>query len=138
RSRTASDHDRSPASDHARPRARRLSVFAVEDTSAQLTWSALGPGPVRIRAADTTRDIDADGGPGAVVLDHLPPSRRLTVELTGEGVPEGRRTLLARTLAALPGPELTRLSTISDLHLGLRAFGYFGTITEDADDLAPW
>ena len=120
------------------PRARRLGVFAVEDTSAQLTWGALGPGPVRIRAADTTRDLEADGGPGAIVLDDLPPSRRLTVEVTGDGVPEGRRTLLARTLAALPGPELTRLSTISDLHIGLQGFGYFGTITEDADHLTPW
>ena len=113
-------------------------MFAVEDTSAQITWGALGPGPVRIRAADTTRDVETDGGAGAIVLDHLPPSRRLTVELTGEGVPEGRRTLLARTLAALPGAELTRLSTISDLHIGLQGFGYFGTITEDADHLAPW
>jgi 3',5'-cyclic AMP phosphodiesterase CpdA len=46
-------------------------------------------------------------------------------------VPGGRQELLARTLRALPGEELTRLATISDVHLGNHRFGYFGTIVED-------
>ena len=113
-------------------------MFAVEDTSAQITWSALGPGPVRFRAGDATRDLATDGGPGAIVLDGLPPGRRLTLEVTGDGVPDRRRTLVIRTLTALPGPELIRLSTVSDLHIGLHRFGYFGTIRDVGDHAEPW
>ncbi|MCU1455624.1 MAG: Calcineurin-like phosphoesterase [Acidimicrobiales bacterium] len=120
--------DRSPAD--PRPVAHRVVVFSVEDTTAQITWSALGPGPVRVRAADTTVDLQTDGGPGAALIKDLPPNRLLTVTLEGEGVPGTQIELKARTLAPPPGAELVRVATISDLHLGSRRFGYFGTIVE--------
>jgi hypothetical protein len=119
-------------------------VFAVEDTSAQITWRALGPGPLRIRCADTVVETEAGGGPGSVVLDGLPPATALTVEIDGEGarlpswwgggrprpVPAAWRRLRLRTLAPPPGPELFRFATVSDLHIGARSFGLRGTMTE--------
>ncbi|MCU1351831.1 MAG: hypothetical protein JWM05_1040 [Acidimicrobiales bacterium] len=120
-----------------RPTARRVSVFAVEDTTAQLTWSALGPGPVRVKAADTTVDLVTDGGPGEVVLAGLPANRRLAVTVRGAGVPGPGIELVARTLASPPGAELTRVATISDLHLGSHRFGYFGSITEEPVPAVP-
>jgi 3',5'-cyclic-AMP phosphodiesterase len=108
-------------------------VFAVEDTSVQLTWRALGPGPVRVRAADTVVELDADGGPGAVVLDGLPPSRSLTLTLEGEGaraLPASWRRQRVRTLAPPPGAELFRFATVSDLHIGATGFGFRNTMRE--------
>ncbi len=53
---------------------RRLEVFGVGTSWVQLTWSALGPGPVEVRAGDAIARVDADGGPGAVVLEGLAPA----------------------------------------------------------------
>lgn len=131
-------HDRlTRASLSSRPAARRLRVFAVEDTSLQLTWGVLGPGPVRIRAADSTAEIDADGGPGGVVVDGLPPDQSIQVVLSGDGVPDGQMTVATHTLPRPPGEELCRLATISDLHLGAVSFGYRRTIIEDDRPIVP-
>jgi hypothetical protein len=123
--------------DGAAPVAHRVTVFAAEDTSLQLTWSALGPGPVRARAADTTVDLLADGGPAGVVLAGLPPEEAVEVRLTGEGVPGGRLSIATRTLPSPPGEELYRLGTISDTHLGSVGFGYRRTIVEDDRPVVP-
>jgi len=119
------------------PVGKRLAVFAVEDTAVQLTWSALGPGPVRVRGADTSVELCADGGPGGVVLDGLPPNRSFTISVTGEGVPGGRHLLDVTTLRSPPGEELFRLATISDLHIGSAGFGYRGTIVEEDRPVVP-
>jgi hypothetical protein len=124
-------------------------TFAVEDTTVQITWAALGPGPVVFRCADTVVEVAADGGPGAVVLAGLPPGRPLTVELRGEGlvtalprqgrpdtppavrpVPRSWRRLRVHTLTPPPGEELFRFATISDLHVGAESFGLRDTMTE--------
>lgn len=109
---------------------RRLEVFAVGIDWAQLTWSALGPGPVVARAGDTTVEIHADGGPGAAMLHGLPAGTAQTIELRGEGLPGSPVALRATTLAPPPGEELFRIATISDVHVGSRSTGYFHTITE--------
>ncbi len=114
------------------PRVRALRVFAAEPTSLQLDWAALGPGPVRIRAADAIVDLVADGGPGAVTIDGLPEGHRILVVLTGEAVPGGRLELSAVTPVAPPGAELARIATISDAHVGETTFGYLHTIGESA------
>jgi len=119
------------------PRAHRVSPFSVDDTTVQLTWSHLGPGPVRIRAADTTVDIEADGQPGGIVVGGLPSGTPLDVVLSGEGVPNGRLVVRTRTLDPLPGEELFRLATISDLHIGADAFGYRDTIVETDRPVVP-
>ena len=119
------------------PQARRLRPFAVEDTTVQLVWGHLGPGPVHVRAADTDLHVVTDGGPGGVVLEELPPGRPIEIVLSGEGVPGGRLLVPTRTLDRLPGEELFRLATISDLHLGSVAFGYRHTIVEEDSPLVP-
>ena len=108
----------------------RLRVFAVEPTAIQVDWSRLGPGPVRVRAADTTRDIVADGGPGAIVLDDLPASSAVTIRFDGEGMAGEAVELVGHTLAHPPGAEIFRLGAITDLHIGVARFGKAGTLTE--------
>ncbi len=123
---------------HNGPRAHRLEVFAVEDTTLQVTWGALGPGPVRISAADSDVQVMTDGGPGSAVLADLPTSRALEVTVAGDGVPDGVARLTARTLTPPPGEELYRFATISDLHVGATTFGYLHTISDnDLDDPHP-
>lgn len=100
----------------------------------QLTWSALGPGPVRFTAADITVEVVADGGPGAVTLDHLPPASSVAIAVTGAGQGDRQRELSAHTLASPPGAELYRLATVSDLHVGAAAFGYRDRMVDRADD----
>lgn len=106
-----------------------LVPFAVDDGSIQLTWRHLRPGTLRLRVADVARELAVGAGPGSVVLAGLPPGRLLTVHASGDALPAPRR-LAVRTLARLPGEELCRVATISDLHLGAVAFGQQGTIRE--------
>jgi predicted phosphodiesterase len=116
----------------ATPPVSRLVVFAVEDTTAQLTWSSLGPGTARFRGAGPDVAVDVDGGPGAVVLDKLEPATTHHVTVTVDGCPVGP-PLRVRTLRPPPGAELCRVATVSDLHIGIRAFGFLATIVE-----RPW
>lgn len=108
-----------------------VSLFAVEDTTVQLTWRGLRPGTLALRVdgTDVTEDVEVDAGPGAVVLSGLPAGRDLTI--TADPGPGAERIALrARTLDRLPGEELSRIATIGDLHLGTTVFGHQGTITE--------
>lgn len=116
--------------------AHRLEVFAVEDTAVQVSWGALGPGPVRLHAQDSTVDVVADGRPGAVVIAPLRPDAPVHIDLRGEGVPGRHLSLTARTLAPPPGEELYRFATLSDVHAGATTFGYLHTIA-DPDVLDP-
>ena len=109
---------------------RRLEVFGCGPDWVQLTWSALGPGPVTIRAGDSRIDLRADGGPGAAVLDGLAPAAGITLEITGEGIPGEPLARRARTLGLPPGDELLRVATVSDVHVGSTSTGYFHTIVE--------
>jgi len=137
-----------------------VTVFAVEDTSVQVVWRNLAQGPLRlaVRHTDVAVDVvlheaptgrpqastELIGPAGALVLDGLPAGTDLTIEATGEAVARaqgpGRPALLtasARTLDALPGAELSRMSTISDLHLGTWVFGHRGTIVETPTPVQP-
>lgn len=102
----------------------RFEVFAVEDTAAQLCWSSLPDREVTIRVGDAVVDIVVDDheAPGGVVVEGLPPSRALTVELRAPGARPA--TVAAfRTLEPPPGRLLARVATISDMHLGEPGFG---------------
>jgi predicted phosphodiesterase len=114
------------------PPDHRLNVFAVEDTTAQLTWSTLGPGTARFRGAGPDVTVEVGGGPGAVVLEGLAPGHCHQVSVTVDRQPVGA-PLCFRTLRPPPGAELCRVATVSDLHLGIRAFGFLATIVE-----RPW
>lgn len=105
-------------------------VFATGIDHVQLTWSALGPGPVRFTAADTIVDVVADGGPGAVTLDGLPSGATLAIEVRGAGLAGASLSLPARTLTPPPGERTYRIGTLNDVHIGQESAGYFHTMIE--------
>lgn len=119
--------------------APRLEVFAVEDTSVQLVWRGLRPGPLRLDVPGTGVGCEqvVAGGPGSVVLDGLPAGRDLEVRGTGPALGGSAARLPFRTLDPLRGEPLTRVATISDLHLGTEAFGHRGTIHEHPAPAVP-
>ena len=120
------------------PRAtRRLQVFGVGPDWIQVTWSALGPGPVTFRCGDQRAEVLADGGPGAQLLQGVPAGSDVRVELAGGGVAEGSLDLTTRTLPLPPGEELLRFATISDVHVGSGSTGYFHTIVEIPEPEVP-
>ncbi|HEX2849512.1 MAG TPA: metallophosphoesterase [Acidimicrobiales bacterium] len=109
----------------------RLDVFAVEDTAAQLCWPSLPAPELRIRVGDRLVDLEvADpAAPGGVVVDGLPPSTDLEVEISAPGK-RPARVASFRTLAPPPGRLLARIATISDMHLGEPGFGVFPRIDD--------
>lgn len=116
-----------------RPTSRRIAlssgpvVFAVEDTTVQLTWRTLPVGPVRFVSDRSRVEVESDGGPGAVVLDRLAPATDGAVVVQ---TIEGSFDVPFRTLASPPGDELYRFATISDVHLGKTTFGLRHTMSE--------
>ncbi|MCB0978101.1 MAG: metallophosphoesterase family protein [Acidimicrobiales bacterium] len=121
-----------------------VGLFAVDDTSLQLTWRGLPGGDLTFEPLDDSgRAVgaaakvrsDDDGLPGATVIEGLPPDTTGRVRVTFDGDPLAAVNF--RTRPALPGAELVRLATISDLHLGATSFGHRGTILEDPGDLEP-
>ena len=116
----------------------RVRVFGAGTDWLQLTWRALGPGPVTVRAGDAAVQVATDGGPGAVTLAGLAPATPQRLELTGDGLgPHGPVTISGRTLARPAGALLHRLATVSDVHLGSHSTGYFHTIIEKPEPDVP-
>jgi 3',5'-cyclic-AMP phosphodiesterase len=108
-------------------RASPLQVWAVEDTSLQVTWGELAPGPVTVEAADVGASVDHGGGPGSVVLAGLPAGAEVQVRVSWEG---GEQVLTSCTLSPPPGELLARIATVSDLHLGAERWGFLRTMGE--------
>lgn len=110
----------------------RVELFTVEPAAVQLTWVGLAPGPVRVRVDERSLVVDNDGGPGGVVVDDLAPAPRRRIDV--ESAPRRSRRIGAESAprrwafdvavpAAPPGEVLSRLATVSDIHLGLDHFG---------------
>lgn len=64
-----------------------------------------------------------------MVLDDLPSGSLIEIRVEGSAL-DAERRLFASTFPPPPGEILTRVATISDLHLGARAFGRRKTIVE--------
>lgn len=110
-----------------------LSVFAVEDTTAQLTWGTLPEGPLLVHAGGASVMVGEGGGPGAALLTGLAPGADLDLEAdAGEGPIRWLGPL--RTLAPPPGRELFRFATVNDIHLGDPRFGRFPMVKHPDDD----
>lgn len=110
-----------------------IAVWAVDDSSAQVTWGRLPAGPVAVTArasSSSVVEIDHDGGPGSVVIDNLPSGTDVTIEVNHRA---GASTGGVTTLAPPPGRELARIATISDLHLGATRWGLLKTMSERGD-----
>ncbi|MFN8052370.1 MAG: metallophosphoesterase [Acidimicrobiales bacterium] len=103
-------------------------VFAVEDTSAQVSWRSVPSGPVTVECHGARVVAEGDGGPGVVDLTGLTPATAYTARVTvgAEVVAE----LPFRTLPTPPGEELFRFATVGDVHLGQLAFGLRRRLTE--------
>lgn len=80
---------------------------------------------------------DAGLGPGAVIVDHLPPDTRLVLHAAWLG---GKAQLRFRTLAPPPGELLYRFATVNDIHIGDRRFGLYRGLVEPpgTDPPFPW
>src|SRR4051794_30443518 len=114
---------------------RRLRVFAVEETSAQVCWAALPVGDVVLSAGDVRVTVASDGRPGAVDVNGLVPATRYTLEVDGRSrlhfdtlAPPPREAgarprLPFDPLAPPPGRLLCRFAPVNDLHIGERDFG---------------
>jgi len=120
-----------------------LSLFAVDDRSAQVVWRGLPPGPLHLAVRDGDGrtvaasvptigphpEVPGAGAPGATVLEPLPAGAHLVLEARPpEPAPPVRLAL--RTAPRLAGEELCRFATVSDLHVGATVFGHRGTIAE--------
>ena len=106
-----------------------LRVWAVEDTTVQLTWGHLPAGLVTAETGDSLAErADHPGGPGSLVLTGLQPGQTHRIQVRHAA---GTDSVTATTLAALPGEELSRVATISDLHLGSTRWGFLKTMVED-------
>ncbi len=134
-----------------------LRVFAVDDSSVQLTWRASpaedltievgdcvarpSPSPqVRLVLGGSRRSRPLDpawpAGAGSVVMDGLSPATTYDVVAAGGGAPRFLAGRL-RTLA-VPGDRLLcRFATVSDVHLGETHFGIMGRIHDALDKPGP-
>lgn len=133
-----------PAGGHRRP--VRVTVFSVEDTAVELTWSDLPAPFATFEIAGRSFDVDAAapawyrgrwlrplppdrGGPGGVVVEGLEPdtSYEVTVSFGGR---RRKQVATARTLPPGPGRLLARFATVSDCHVGERRLGLLGALRD--------
>lgn len=110
-----------------------VTVFAVEDTAAQLMWTGLPAGTVTLAAGDASVvvEVERPDVPGAAVLTGLSPSTGYDVRLRTEGSSTSTAVASFRTLAPPPGELLCRFATVSDTHVGERGFGLLPRFRED-------
>lgn len=107
----------------------------MEDRAAQVSFHApAGPVWLRVqtradRAVWPRREVEHPGGPGLLDVTDLPPATEVVIEL-GQGATVQRCT--TRTLPSPPGPELARVATISDLHIGSVTHGLASTMFDRA------
>ena len=113
-----------------------VGVFSVDDHAVQVQWRGLRPGTLRVEVADVVRELTVRSSAGVATIEGLPAGRLLTLACSGSALPEPV-TVTARTLDELPGAELYRIATVSDLHLGTWVFGYRGTILERPTPVQP-
>jgi 3',5'-cyclic AMP phosphodiesterase CpdA len=86
-----------------------------------------------VRGADPVEAV-AEDGPGSVLVTGLPAGATTTLEVQLPG--EDPQAVAVTTTASLAGPPRTRIATVSDLHLGLDAFGLLKTVRERGSDRA--
>jgi predicted phosphodiesterase len=118
-------------------------VFAVEDTTVQVTWRGLRSGErlhvevTREGSREVVASTAADGVPaGGAVLNGLAPRTAYVARLSGAG---DDHEAPFETLGAPKGAPTFKLATINDLHVGNDSFGYLDRMHEGSHyaDLHP-
>ncbi len=112
-----------------------LQIWAVEDRSIQLTWGSLPPGRITAWAREAHTVVEHDGGPGSLDLHGLEPDSDHVVDVTFSG---GRARLEATTLPRPLGEALSKVATISDLHLGSVHWGASKLMVDRSGDETPF
>jgi 3',5'-cyclic-AMP phosphodiesterase len=100
-----------------------IEVFAVEPEAVQLVWRGLPPGHHELSfgvGLGYGVDVLADRGVGAAVIEGLPPDVGSVVALDGQVTDQ-----MVYTLAAPGHRPLSKIATISDLHIGETGFGHW-------------
>lgn len=105
-----------------------VEVFALEDTVAQVVWRNLPPGDLGMIVDGRLVTLGDAGRPGAADVSGLRPGHDHVVDVTIDGRVICQR--LIQTHPSLDGPELSRIATISDLHLGEDGFGLLKEMRE--------
>lgn len=105
-------------------------VFAVESECAQLDWGRLPAGRLTVEIPNSAPlDREVCEGPGTLEIVGLQPDSDVELRVRHSG---GLDFALAlRTLPAMPGEEITRIATISDLHVGTTGFDYKNRLRDD-------
>lgn len=101
----------------------------------QIIWGDLPAGRVRVRAGNNQTAAQHQGGPGGIELTGLRPGTAYEIRFTldpdsGDVV---TYTIKGTTLVAPGGPELCRIATISDLHIGTDHFGFYHSMRESGN-----
>lgn len=109
-----------------------VDVFAVEDTTAQLTWRGLPAGPLTLTIdhADSSQTVQLGDAAiaGAADITGLRPGSSTLIDVAVAGRHITQR--LATTLPGLADEPLAKIATISDLHLGENGFGLVRRLRE--------
>jgi len=98
-----------------------VEVFAAEDSSAQIVWRSLPDGEIGAVVDGREFRLGSAGRAGAADVTGLRPDAAVDIDITIDGRMISRHTI--RTEPSLVHPELFRIATISDLHLGQNGFG---------------
>ncbi|MEM9467910.1 MAG: metallophosphoesterase [Actinomycetota bacterium] len=112
-----------------------VEVFAVEDTTAQLVWRRLPAGELTALAHHRTGAAEHPLGradePGAADLLGFEPDTTTRVEIRVDGRPIAER--MVTTAPTIDDGPITKIATISDLHLGEEGFGLVRQFRESRD-----
>ena len=93
----------------------------------QVCWSDLPSGAHSLEVDGEPRLTVEGGGPGSAIVEGLAAGAEVRVSVAGTDARP------VRTLSPPPGRELSRVATISDLHIGERRFGRWPRIKPGAE-----
>jgi len=117
-----------------------VEVFAVEDTSAQLTWRGLPEGQLSVRVGSNQSapliQLGSAHRPGAADIHDLPPGTTTPIDVLIDGRIITQRNVT--TLQTLDDRLLSKVATISDLHLGEDGFGLLKPMRESSKVAQPY
>jgi len=114
----------------------RVEVFSVDSRGAQIAWRELPSGLLTAVVGDHETILGEAGRPGVGDIGGLISCAEHSVDLLVDHIHVGQLTI--HTPPPLPGPIISRVATISDLHLGEKAFGLTRTMRDKPGNGEPY